>query len=289
MNTLCYYFWVLLGGVLFLAEMLVGAEVDKNIAALEQLADQNDISAQVKLCDYHYHDENYTSALLWCKKAAERGSTEASYNLGWIYRNAENVEKDIQQAVFWYRKAAELGHAGAQNNLGVMYLQGNGVAQDKKQAAKWYEKAATQGNVVAQNNLGVMYASGEGVTKDIQQAIVWYRKAAGQGSVQASYNLGKIYEVEDRVRDYKQAMVWYQKAVKKGHARAAYRLGKMYEDGKGVKKDPVEAYKWMVIYDANSRKNWAYELEKRLSSEEILKGQNEAGQWWEERKKQPDK
>ena len=48
---------------------------------------------------------------------------------------------DYSKALKWYRKAAEKGHTAAQCQLGVMYENGNGVAKDLDEAEKWYKKA----------------------------------------------------------------------------------------------------------------------------------------------------
>ncbi len=55
------------------------------------------------------------------------------------------VESHIR-AVHWFRKAAEKGDTDAQYNLGFCYDNGKGVAKDQTEAVKWYRKAAKQGN-----------------------------------------------------------------------------------------------------------------------------------------------
>lgn len=75
------------------------------------------------------------------------------------------------------RELAAQGDAEAQYNLGVMYR----VAEDYKQALFWYGKAAAQGFAPAQYNLGVMYESGLGVVKDYVQAHMWWNLVASRG------------------------------------------------------------------------------------------------------------
>ena len=65
---------------------------------------------------------------------AEEGDATAQMKVGLAFDKEENYE----EAVLWYRKAAEQGVSEAQNNLGVMYKDGQGVKQDFKEAARWF-------------------------------------------------------------------------------------------------------------------------------------------------------
>lgn len=58
-----------------------------------------------------------------------------------------------EPTVVWYRKAAEQGDSDAQNRLGTMYQNGDDVAKDMEQAVAWYRKAAASGNDTAKQNL----------------------------------------------------------------------------------------------------------------------------------------
>ena len=115
---------------------------------------------------------------LTVKAEAERGDATEQNNLGFMYANGDNVEKDQVEALKWYRKAADQGLAAAQNILGNMYRNGEGVEKDYAEAVKWYRKSADQGDAVAQNILGIMYEKGNGVEKDYVEALKWYNKAA---------------------------------------------------------------------------------------------------------------
>jgi TPR repeat protein len=56
----------------------------------------------------------------------------------------------------WFREAAERGHSQAQYNLGNMYLKGQGVKADREAAEKWFRKAADQGHKGAKKALETM-------------------------------------------------------------------------------------------------------------------------------------
>jgi len=137
---------------------------------------------------------NNASALKKLRLLANKGDSDAQYNLGVMYETGDGVPQDYTQAMAWYLKAAEQGEVSAQSNLGVMYQKARGVPQDYKQAVYWYRKAAEQGDATAQYNLGVMYDRGWGVLQDYTQAIGWYRKAVDQGDADAQLNLGVFYE-----------------------------------------------------------------------------------------------
>lgn len=140
--------------------------------------------------------EDYTGivgeSILWRRKAANDGDTNAQSSLGYIYANGVGVARDYYQAAFWYYKAADKGDASAQCGLGYLYANGLGVAQDYSQAAFWYCKAAEKGSEFSQLYLGYQCQYGQGVPQDNSQAIFWFRKAADQGNAQARENLKKM-------------------------------------------------------------------------------------------------
>ena len=54
------------------------------------------------------------------ERAAELGVKEAHYNLGCVYREGTDVEKDTAKAIRHYEAAAMCGHFDARYNLGCM-------------------------------------------------------------------------------------------------------------------------------------------------------------------------
>ena len=133
-------------------------------------------------------------------QAAERGNTQAQFNLGWMYAEGRGVRQDDAEAVRWYRQAAAQRYAQAQYNLGWMYANGRGVRQDDAEAFRWFRQAADQGYAQAQTYLGVMYAEGRGVRQDDAEAFRWFRQAADQGDAAAQNNLGVMYANGQGVR-----------------------------------------------------------------------------------------
>lgn len=130
----------------------------------------------------YYDNEQYTEAVQWFRKAADKGLAEAQNLLGWCYYNGEGVTQDYNEAVRWYRKAADQDYAKAQNNLGDCYYFGKGVTQNYPEAVRWFRKAADQGYAAAQGTLGMYYEYGWcGLPQNKSEALKWHRKAAAQG------------------------------------------------------------------------------------------------------------
>lgn len=79
---------------------------------------------------------------------AERGDSEAQYNLGLIFDTSfspiPGASQDNAEAANWYRRAAEKGHARAQYQLAEMYETGRGVSLDLNQAIDLYRRAAAK-------------------------------------------------------------------------------------------------------------------------------------------------
>ena len=199
----------------------------------------------------------------WFIKSAEQGYADAQLNLGWMCQRGLGVKQDDAQAANWYRKAAEQGNAGAQFKLGRMCQRGLGVKQDDVLAAYWYRLAAGQGHAAAQFNLGWMYELGLGVKEDDVQAVYWYRLAAEQGHAGAKFKLGWMYELGLGVKkDDAKAAYWYRKAAGQGHPDAQLQIGTMYATGKGVEVNDVEAFNWYF----KAAKNGSADAQLELAS-----------------------
>lgn len=127
--------------------------------------------------DFYYgrngKSQNYTEALRWYKKAADKGDLGSCYSLGFMYDNGKGVLKDSIQAMAWYERAAQQGHTNSQNNLAAIYY----YANDYSSAFKWFKLAADQDNRTALEWLGKMYKEGY-VQCDTIKAIDCYKKSA---------------------------------------------------------------------------------------------------------------
>lgn len=158
---------------------------------------------------------------LWLP-AARAGDADAAYHLALLY---ERRAPGAVAVLIWYRRAARLGHSDAQHNLGLALMNGEGVPVDMTQALYWWRKAARQGNVDSQYNLGLVYALGRnGVAPDRERARYWWLQAARHGDAAAQYNLATLYASEPRRPDYCQARRWFDASSRNGFARAVEAL-----------------------------------------------------------------
>ena len=129
-----------------------------------------------------------TNAVADLKARAEKGDSEAQFDLATCYHEGQGVDQNYTEAVKWLRKAAEQGVAEAQCNLGNCYYVGQGIERNYVEAVKWLRKAADQGVSRAQFNLGACYDQGEGVAQDYVEAYKWDNLAAAQGDAAALHN-----------------------------------------------------------------------------------------------------
>jgi len=165
--------------------------------------------------------------------------------LGWLYEYGLGLTQDYSQALAWYRKAAEKGDAAGTFHVGAMYATGRGVAKDFDQAVTWYRKAAEMGDPSGMTTLGRLCRSGQGMPQDNAQALVWFRKAAETGDPDGMFNLGWAYKEGLGVaRDDAQAVDWFRKAAEMGSDLGMNGLGMMYEAGRGVPQDSAQAIRW---------------------------------------------
>jgi uncharacterized protein len=219
------------------------------------------------------------------QKIAEKGDSTAQFFMGVRFDRGEGgAQKDDKQAVVWYRKAAERGHADAQFNLGSMCYAGHGTPKDLKEAANWYRKAAEQGQAAAQYNLAIFYEDGLVVPQSYKDAAAWYRKAAEQSHATAQYNLGMLYADGRGVpQDVKEAVAWYRKAAEQGLASALNNLGTIYINGQpGIKRDRTLAYMLCSLGAKGgdpAAANNAAALTKALTPRQIEEGQALAAAW----------
>jgi TPR repeat protein len=261
------------------------------LRSLQERAAAGDADAQCGLGKQYEHalgvPQDNTQAVLWLRKAAERGNIVAQVELGIVFDNMQ----DYAQAFTWYSKAAEQGNARAEYNLGLAYQNGESVPKDLAQATAWYRKAADQGDAFAQLNLAVMYDQGLGIPQDNTQAAYWYRLSAQQGVALAQYNLGFLYLNGNGVpKDDVQAATWMLKAAKQGEPHAQYNLGSCYINGAGVNRDLNEGYFWIFL--ANTRttdgglkgyaENSLEALAKVMKKSDIRSAQKRAQAWLNE-------
>src|SRR5206468_6237852 len=128
---------------------------------------------------------------------AEKGDTDAEFNLGQAYRLGRGVPTNLSAAKTWLERAASAGHVDAQTTLGLLLFQ-NGEQSD---GLKWLKQAAAQGEPRALLVYGTALYNGDGVTQDQVLGYALVSRAAAQGLEPAKETLAqldKLMPIADR-------------------------------------------------------------------------------------------
>lgn len=135
------------------------------------------------------------------KKAYEKGSVDAAFQIGELYYIGQGVKKDLKKAKEYYTKAAEADHENAQLKLGLILC--NKELSKMKKATKAGLAAAgvllgpisllAAGGVVLNN-----YIKG---SEEKKEGIKWLKMAAGQGNATAQELLEQIMKNESNVSE----------------------------------------------------------------------------------------
>lgn len=147
------------------------------------------------------------------------------------------------------QRAADAGSSEGAHRLALVYAQGlAGTPRNEARALELFQKAAAAGHTRAQINLGILYMRGLGVPRDLVNARAWLEKAAASGDPQALYTLGRAMDEssEQIAPDPVRAADLYRRAAEKGHVLAGLRYGLALSEGVGIKRDAVQAQKWLV-------------------------------------------
>ena len=109
-------------GQLYLYGGMVNKDVEEALKYFRLVLDE-DISA-ADLCNIGYaFDVGNTvpvdkcKAVIYYRKAADKGDIVAHYNMGVCYENGSGVSRNIEIAKGWYKKASEQGYSQAQQAL----------------------------------------------------------------------------------------------------------------------------------------------------------------------------
>ena len=200
---------------------------------------------------------------------AEKGDTEAMYELGKKLYAGKGVAKSYEKAMRAFEEGAEKGHVGCCYELGTMLAGGIGCEADDARAAEMFRKAADGGDVHAMFELGAMYAQGRGVKKNyvkamrylrkanvlpeasamLDEAIAWWRPAAEARIPEGEYWYGVcLINGYGVTPDYTVGFNWIYQAALSDHLKAIDAMVQIYEGGIGVPEDKGKAEFWRERY-----------------------------------------
>lgn len=142
---------------------------------------------------------DYSGAVAIWRPLAEKGDSDAEFNLGQAYRLGRGVPTNLSAAKTWFERAANQGHVDAETTLGLLLFQ-NG---DQEEGLKWLKKAAEQGEPRALLVYGTALVNGDSVTQDPVLGYAYVSRAAAQGldpAKQTLAQLDQLLPIADRRR-----------------------------------------------------------------------------------------
>jgi TPR repeat protein len=134
---------------------------------------------------------DYSTAVAIWRPLAEKGDSDAQFNLGQAYRLGRGVTVDLAQAKGWLEKAAKAGHLDAQTTLGLLLFDSG----SRDAAIVWLRKAAERGEPRAMLVYGTALFNGDGAPRDPLMAYAYVSRAAAQGLEPAKSTLDQMDQV----------------------------------------------------------------------------------------------
>lgn len=194
---------------------------------------------------------------------AKRGITEAQAMVSLMLFCGDGVAMDIVEAYQWLEQAKEdVGAAtdcfqrgcdqGKPGALYAMFLlkEMTGNRAERQSWAHYLVDAAEADYVQAQCLLGtsiLYHAARHGFDEDPRQAEFWLLKAVENGSTQPYTHLFHLYNEYLEPTNPQLAFRYIQLAAEEGLPSDLHYLAECYEQGRGVKKNLVEAAKWNYL------------------------------------------
>lgn len=244
----------------------------------------SDAMLSVGLC-YKFGEgvkQNDSKAFEWIMKSAETNNVRAMQLVGLLYYEGIGVEKNLNEACKWLIKSADLI---IDENLvdgdmllmaGFSYLMGSdlfiesddfNIAENERKAFETFKRSANLGDTRAIVYLGYCYCLGFGVEQDNEKAFEYFTKATNLGDNKAMLLVGLCYDEGIGVeKNYSKAFEYFNKAMSIRNysiraddmygidnaqdediiSWALFCIGDYYANGKGVKQDYKQAFKFFM-------------------------------------------
>jgi TPR repeat protein len=130
---------------------------------------------------------------------------------------------------------------------------GNGTKKDNALALKYYTLAADSGSVRSMSMLAKSYDEGLFTGKNNEKAIEWYKRAAEKEEPFAMYKVARMHEHNDSVAGIKGKFLresatikLFTRAAELHNPQAQMKLAEFYGNGRYVKKNKKERFKWLL-------------------------------------------
>ncbi|WP_181105324.1 tetratricopeptide repeat protein [Stutzerimonas stutzeri] len=158
--------------------------------------------------------------------AAERGHSDACYELARLLTDGKIVVKDVGAARLYLERSAELGNPEAVRVLAWNYLRGE-YGEPSVQHGTMLMHQAAASSIRAQRELGMLYANiYQPNLNDLVLAEHFLRLAAEASDAEAAYQLGRM---KHATADQLDAIAWFGAASAQGHTAAGEALTALSE------------------------------------------------------------
>lgn len=153
--------------------------------------------------------------------------------LGNMFDKVEGPYSYIEHTIKWYTIAHQKGSVQATNNIGAIYLKGEHGTSNEHEAFKYFMEAANKNFSFAMKNVGCCYLDGLGTDKDLNAAASWLSKSVGLGCLEAVPSLAYTLHLlePDNTLSYLSLL---QQACDMNHPLCLFILGRIYLKGLGV-------------------------------------------------------
>jgi TPR repeat protein len=189
-----------------------------------------------------------TSALSWFTKAAKLDRTDAMRALASLYAGGKGILPNSAEARAWRVKAVNLGDAQAARELGD-----DSFAKNSVEALTWYEKAAALGDIDSAYIAAIMYAENYEIKPDNRRMTDLLAQAANAGHPAAMADYGLlVYQGNGVDRSAKQAALWFEKSAEAGDLEGRFLYAYTLAKGDGTAQNFEEAYYWLLRADADA-------------------------------------
>ena len=188
-----------------------------------------------------------------CKMLSDRDDMQARMILGMLYADGTGCEQDVDTALTLLESSATHGNAEAYCHMGDIYIAGKLVEPNADKALECYKGAADLGMTNAYERMGDIYRLGELVQRDVAKAIELYDIGAKEGHSGAreksellKAKREELYTVGEGLRAStpNQSFRAFAISASMGYIPSYKQIARAYLEGRGIKKDRVQAYLW---------------------------------------------
>jgi hypothetical protein len=169
-------------GMMYLTQKYAGVKIYKSAFEYELgYANQGLMRSQLYVADAYDRGfqvaQNKPEAVKWYRKAAERRSTKAMYQLGEHLIAGDGASKDAAEGFVWIQRAAFVEYPPAEYRMTSLLCQGIGTTVNCPKGLDYLKKSAQEYYVPAMRELAMRQTIGDGVARDLVSAYVWHAVA----------------------------------------------------------------------------------------------------------------